>query len=291
VGGNSVAYMTNGAVVFAGGGVAGIAWEIGVLRGIEERQPQAISRIFDQGTTFVGTSAGSSVAAQVAGGTPLTELFEAQLTDDTSELFVTVDLSQFMALLGGAMTEATSPQDRMRRIGAIALEADTVAPATRLAVIDARLPVKSWPDRRMLITAVDAESGEPRVFDRESGVSLVEAVAASCAVPGVWPTVHIDGHEYMDGGMRTVSNADLAAGADRVLLLVPSPEVTQIGAAVGEAEFAALAPAPVFSVFADDASITAFGSNPLDPAARRPSALAGLAIGRLIAAEVADFWA
>lgn len=283
--------MTNGAVVFAGGGVAGIAWEIGVLRGIEERQPQAISRIFDQGTTFVGTSAGSSVAAQVAGGTPLTELFEAQLTDDTSELFVTVDLSQFMALLGGAMTEATSPQDRMRRIGAIALEADTVAPATRLAVIDARLPVKSWPDRRMLITAVDAESGEPRVFDRESGVSLVEAVAASCAVPGVWPTVHIDGHEYMDGGMRTVSNADLAAGADRVLLLVPSPEVTQIGAAVGEAEFAALAPAPVFSVFADDASITAFGSNPLDPAARRPSALAGLAIGRLIAAEVADFWA
>jgi NTE family protein len=283
--------MTNGAVVFAGGGVAGIAWEIGVLRGIEERQPQAISRIFDQGTTFVGTSAGSSVAAQVAGGTPLTELFEAQLTDDTSELFVTVDLSQFMALLGGAMTEATSPQDRMRRIGAIALEADTVAPATRLAVIDARLPVKSWPDRRMLITAVDAESGEPRVFDRESGVSLVEAVAASCAVPGVWPTVHIDGHEYMDGGMRTVSNADLAAGADRVLLLVPSPEVTQISAAVGEAEFAALAPAPVFSVFADDASITAFGSNPLDPAVRRPAAIAGLALGRFIAAEVAEFWA
>jgi NTE family protein len=261
-----------------------------VLRGIEERQPRAISRILDEGTTFVGTSAGSSVAAQVAGGTALAELFEAQLTDNSSELFVEIDLAQFMALLGRAMAEATSPEDRARRIGAIALAADTVAPATRLAVIESRLPVKTWPSRRMLITAVDAESGELRVFDRESGVGLVEAVAASCAVPGVWPTVHIDGHEYMDGGMRTVSNADLAAGADRVLLLVPSPEITQIGSAVGEAEFAALAPAPVFSIYADDASVAAFGSNPLDPAVRRPAALAGLEIGRMIAADVAEFW-
>jgi NTE family protein len=282
--------MTNGAVVFAGGGVAGIAWEIGVLRGIEERQPAAIARILDESTTFVGTSAGSSVAAQVAGGTPLAELFEAQLTDNSNELFVEIDLSQFMALLGTAMAEATSPADRMRRIGAIALAAETVAPATRLAVIDSRLPVKTWPTRRLLITAVDAASGEFRVFDRDSGVTLVEAVAASCAVPGVWPTVHIDGHEYMDGGMRTVSNADLAAGTERVLLLVPSPEITQIGAAVGELEFAALAPAPVFSIYADDASVAAFGSNPLDPAVRRPAAIAGLEIGRMIAADVAEFW-
>jgi len=282
--------MTNGAVVFAGGGVAGIAWELGVLRGIEEKRPDVVERILDVGTTFVGTSAGASVSAQVAGGTPIADLFETQLADETTELFVEVDLSQFMGQLGAAMAEATSPEDQRRRLGAIAREAKTVEPPVRLAVIDARLPVKTWPARRLLITAVDATSGEFRVFDRDSGVGLVEAVAASCAVPGIWPTVRIDGHEYMDGGMRTVGNVDLAAGADPVLVLVPSAAQTPIGSAVTADELAALGSARTHIVYADDASIAAFGSNPLDPAVRRPAALAGLAIGRRIADEIADFW-
>jgi NTE family protein len=113
---------------------------------------------------------------------------------------------------------------------------------------------------------------------------------ASCAVPGVWPVVEIDGHRYMDGGMRSGSNADLAAGANPVLIITPSTEQTPMGPAIPQAELDALAPSRVHAIYADAASIASFGSNPLDPAARRPAALAGREVGRRAAAEIAAFW-
>jgi NTE family protein len=150
--------------------------------------------------------------------------------------------------------------------------------------------VKSWGHRDLRIVAVDAESGESRIFDRGSGVGLVEAVAASCAIPGIWPVVEIDGHRYMDGGMRSIANADLAAGHDPVLILVPQTERTPMGASISPEDLQALAGSRVRVVYADAASISAFGSNPLDPSIRKPSALAGRDLGRSIAAEVATFW-
>ena len=277
-------------MVFAGGGLAGIAWETGVLRGIQQREPAAYERIVDATTTFVGTSAGSAVAAQVAGGTAVDTLFDAQLSDDTAEIAVEIDVTEFMALMASALGGATSPEESRRGLGAMAMNARTVTPAERLAAIDARLPVKAWPAQHLFITAVDAESGELRVFNRDSGVDLVHAVAASCAVPGVWPTVEIEGHNYMDGGMRSIANADLAAGADPILILVPGLADGPSGAVMPQSELDALAPARIHVVYADAESIAAFGSNPLDPAVRRPAALAGFALGQQVAAEVAAFW-
>jgi NTE family protein len=282
--------MTKGAVVFAGGGLAGIAWETGVLVGIRDEQPQAYERIVDAATTFVGTSAGSAVAAQVAGGTPLDDLYAAQLSPETAEIGADVDLAEFMATMGAALEGASSPEESLQRIGAIALAADTVPAADRRAAIAARLPNKSWSTRRVLLPAIDTATGMRRVFDRESGVDLVDAVAASCAVPGIWPTVLIDGARYMDGGMGTISNADLAAGAEQVLILVPGLPEGFNGPAITQAELDALAPARILSVYADDSSIAAFGSNPLDPSIRKPSALAGAEVGRRFAAQVAEFW-
>jgi NTE family protein len=282
--------MTNSAVVFAGGGVAGVAWELGVLRGIQDVDPAITERIFDAATTFVGTSAGSVVAAQIAGGTPLEELFDSQLPAESAELSVDIDLAEFGAMMVAANTDASSPAESRRRWGAIALAADTASPAVRRAVIAARLPIHDWSDRRLLITAIDTETGELRVFDRDSGVDLVDAVGASCAVPGVWPTVEIEGRHYMDGGMRTIANADLAAGADQVLILVPGSENSPLGPALTPADLDALAPARIHTVFADAGSLAAFGANPLDPAVARPSALAGREQGRRIASEIAEFW-
>ena len=282
--------MTDGALVLAGGGVAGIAWETGVLLGIQDAEPRAAAKILGPPTALVGTSAGAAVAAQIATGAVLQDLFDAQLADETAELFVEIDLASFGAMMADAVSAATSPEDARRRIGAIALAADTPSTAARRAVIEARLTVRSWGDRSLRLTAVDAESGELRVFDRDSGVELVDAVMASCAVPGVWPVVEIDGHRYMDGGMRSGSNADLAAGASRVLIITPSTEQTPMGPAVSPAELDALAPGRVNVVYADAASVASFGMNPLDPAARRPAALAGREVGRRVASEIADFW-
>jgi NTE family protein len=282
--------MTDGALVLAGGGVAGIAWETGVLLGIQDLEPGTAARILNAPTALIGTSAGAAVAAQIATGASLQDLFDAQLADETAELFVEIDLASFGAMVAGALSEGTSPEDVRRRMGAIALAADTPTTKARRAVIEARLAVQSWGDRSLRLTTVDAETGELRVFDRDSGVGLVEAVMASCAVPGIWPVVEIEGHRYMDGGMRSGSNADLAAGANPVLIITPSTEQTPMGPAVPPTELDALAPARVRVIYADAASVASFGANPLDPAARKPAALAGRDIGRRVASEIAAFW-
>jgi len=115
-------------------------------------------------------------------------------------------------------------------------------------------------------------------------------VAASCALPGVWPPVGIGGRRYIDGGMRSGTNADLATGCDRVLVVTPSAADApqRWGDLRGEIEL--LKPAEVRVVHADAASLAAFGSNPLSPATRGPAARAGRALGKARAAELVAFW-
>ncbi|MFB9359469.1 patatin-like phospholipase family protein [Actinoplanes nipponensis] len=280
--------MTN-ALVLAGGGVAGIAWELGVLRGLADADPDLAARIL-AAELVVGTSAGSSVAAQITSGVPLDDLYAAQLRPETAEIEVDVDLEQLWADFAAVLAGATGAAEAGRRVGAFALGAPTVAEPVRLAAIDARLPRKQWPERPLLIPAVDALTGELTVFTRDSGVALVDAVAASCAVPGVWPPVTIGDRRYLDGGVRSGTNADLAAGADRVLIVTPAPPGAPQPAGSLDDELAALAPGRGFVIGADQPSVEAFGVNPLSPATRAPAARAGRVVGAARAAALADFW-
>ncbi|SCL63073.1 patatin-like phospholipase family protein [Micromonospora chersina] len=280
--------MTN-ALVLAGGGVAGIAWELGVLRGLADADPTLADRVI-AADLVVGTSAGSAVAAQITSGVALDDLYAAQLRPETAEIEVDVDTEKLFAEYAAVLTGATGPEDARRRLGGLALAAQTVDPAARLAAIDARLPVKQWPDRRLLLPAVDAETGDEAIFTRESGVTLGDAVAASCAVPGIWPPVTIGDRRYVDGGVRSMTNADLAAGADRVLIIQPTLADTPQPWGDLDAEIAALAPAAVHVISADQASVDAFGTNALSPATRAASARAGRAVGATHAAAVAALW-
>ena len=118
-----------------------------------------------------------------------------------------------------------------------------------------------WPQQHLLIVAVDTETGEEYIMDQTSGVSLVDAVSASCAVPGIWPPVTIAGHRYMDGGVRSATNADLAHGSDRILILNPlGANANFLGAGL-DAEVAALERegSQVLVIAADAASTTAIG--------------------------------
>ena len=277
------------AVVFAGGGVAGIAWEIGILRGIQDLEPELYAGLV-AADVIVGTSAGAAVAAQITSRTPLGDLYDAQLSEATSELEVDFDLENLMARFAEARAGATTAEDMRRRMGALALATRTVDESTRRAAIAARLPVHSWPDQALLVTAVNAETGELMVFTRASGVALVDAVAASCALPGVWPPETVGGHRYIDGGIRSVTNADLATGCDRVLVVTPSlAGAPQLSGSLEE-ELELLKPAEALVIYADTASREAFGSNPLSPSTRGPSARAGRVVGKSRAAELAVFW-
>jgi NTE family protein len=271
--------MGGQALVLGGGGLAGIAWTTGLLAGLAGHGQDLTGA-----DLIVGTSAGAAVAAQVTSGMPLDELFarQADPARQGPEIPAEIDFEKFAADFGGAVTGATSPADVRRAVGQLALAAETVSEADRRAVIAARLPVHEWPEQRLVIVAVDAETGEPRRFDRASGVSLVDAVAASCAVPGVWPAVTIDGRRYVDGGVRSGENADYAAGSTRVTVVSPlgveSPLPMEKPLLTVLADLRA-AGAEVALVTPDEAAVAAFGQNPLDPATRTPAAEAGRAQG------------
>jgi NTE family protein len=158
-------------------------------------------------------------------------------------------------------------------------------------VIESRLPVHEWPSARLRVTAVDAETGGFVVFDRDAGVSLVDAVAASCAVPGVWPPVTIDGRRWIDGGMRSSANADLAEGYQRVVVLAPVSGGFGPIARLGDQVAALRAGGAQVSVVTPDRDARrAIGRNMLDPARRAMAARAGHAQAPSVAAEVRDTW-
>jgi NTE family protein len=278
------------ALVLGGGGVAGIAWELGMLIGLYEAGVDVRGA-----DVIIGTSAGSVVGAQIASGTDLESLYASQLTpvEQSKELKVTFELGQMMEAFSQAVAGAgPDPKAIRARIGAYALTVPAISEAERRVIIETRLPLHTWPQQRLLIVAVDTETGEEYIMDRASGVSLVDAVAASCAVPGIWPPVTIAGHRYMDGGMRSATNADLARGYDRILILNPlGANANYFGAGI-DSEAAALEQegSQVLVVAPDAASTTAIGLNPLDPATRQPAALAGRTQGRELAAPVAALW-
>ncbi|CCK55034.1 Conserved protein of unknown function [Mycobacterium canettii CIPT 140070008] len=278
---------TRRALVLAGGGLAGIAWETGVLRGIADESPAAARLLLDS-DVLVGTSAGATVAAQISSGCPLDTLYERQLAETSAEIDPGVDIDAITDLFLTAVTEPhISTRRRLQRIGAVALAVDTVPESVRRQVIAQRLPSQDWPDRVLRVTAIDIATGELVVFHRESNVALVDAVAASCSVPGAWPPVTIAGRRYMDGGVASSVNLGVADDCDAAVVLVPAGADAPSPFGGGAAAEIAAATGMVFAVFADDDSLAAFGSNPLDPLCRVNSAMAGRQQGRREAQAVA----
>jgi NTE family protein len=280
---------TKRALVLAGGGLAGIAWETGVLRGIADESPATAKALLDA-DVLVGTSAGSTVAAQLSSGLGLDALFDRQTAPSSTELTPNVGIEEITDLFVAAMlTPNTTQTQKLQKIGAVALSTATVSEAMRREVIAHRLPSHDWPERVLRVSAIDTATGELVTFDNHSGVGLVDAVAASCAVPGVWPPVTIGDRRYMDGGVGSSVNIALADDCDVVVVLVPSGRSTPSPFGDGAAEEVDTFAAATFGVFADEESLAAFGPNPLDPACRTPSAWAGREQGRRVAAAVAAF--
>ncbi|MER6035241.1 patatin-like phospholipase family protein [Streptomyces sp. NPDC001835] len=270
------------ALVLGGGGVGGIAWITGLLTGLADAGQDVTGA-----DLLLGTSAGSTVSAQLGSGLGLAELYARQVDPalQSAEIMAVMDLEGFAAEIGAATSATASVPELRRAVGRAALAAPTVPEPRRRAVIESRLPSHGWPERALRIVAVDAESGEPRVFDKDSGVPLVDAVAASCAVPGVWPPVGIDGRRYVDGGVRSMANLDLVGDPDRVVVLVPMgmtepfPSEQPVEESVRELRARGV---EVVVVAPDEAALTAIGDNPLDPGTRGPAAEAGRAQGRAL---------
>jgi NTE family protein len=266
------------ALVLGGGGITGIAWEVGVLHGLRA------AGIDLTGTELVvGTSAGSIVGTMVATGMDLDLAVTMQREDERQEP-PTVDFGLAMRAFGILRDRSLDPQEARARVGALAMSVPTGDPEQQVRWFEARMPQAHWPQRRLLITGVDAATGAAVAWDRDSGVPLVRAVAASCAVPCVYPPVVIDGRHYVDGGLRSGTNADLAADFDEIVVIAPMADVSPLGAPAEE--LAALRErSSVVLIKPDAAARTAIGPNVLDASRRVASLEAGLAQGAALARE------
>jgi NTE family protein len=257
--------MGENALVLGGGGHTGIAWELGMLAGLAEHGVNLAGA-----DVIVGTSAGSIVGADLRSGQSLTTLYEAQLAPPEGEIAARMSAGTLLGY-AWAMLSTRDPVRARQKVGRLALAARTEPEAERRKIIEGRLPGFDRPAADLRITAVDAQTGELAVFDAASGVSLVDAVGASCAVPGVWPPVTIGSRRYIDGGMRSPANADLAAGYLRVAVIAPLTRgfghITRVARQVAGLTRSG---AVVTVIEPDAASLKAIGRNILDPVRRRP---------------------
>jgi NTE family protein len=286
--------VVKNALVLGGGGILGVAWETGMLAGIRESGLPV-----ESADLIVGTSAGSIVGTATAAGrlddviTQQTEPADPAI----AHLMMQVDFPEMMKFFAYWASIPTVTHEAMAEIGRRALAARTAAEDRWLAYFHDNLPVDDWPATPLKITTVEAASGAFQVWDRDSGVPITTAVASSCAVPGLFPCVSINGGRYTDGGVRSGTSADLAAGYDSVLIIAP------IGAgkdgidpllgrtARAEAEELRAGGSRVELAFPDTTSLEAIGINRMDTS-RRPLCLeTGRRQGRALAERFADAWA
>ena len=287
--------MPSRALVLGGGGPVGFGWEIGMLKGLAD---QGIH--LAEANLIVGTSAGSGVGSQLASGVSPEELYEKQLQDVASvtpAAKLTPDLEALRQVFelwigGSAMTQKVRAE-----IGALAVKAKTGPEQEWTSSFnDDLLGSSEWPEKRLVITAVDVRTGEFVSWDSSSAVPLPLAIAASCSLPGIIPTVSINGGRYMDGGLRSVSNADLANGYDRIVVIAPSGAMdtpydqNTRRQLEDEARTLRDGGSTVAVVMPDAEALAASGPNRMDVAFLSPAAEAGLRQATSVGDEIRAIW-
>jgi NTE family protein len=291
------------ALVLGGGGPVGIAWQCGLIVGLAQGAVD-----LGQADFTLGTSAGSFVGLRLAMGEGAATLADAIFADAERTVRNVhrsgrrpPDLTNLTRLMAKAQEAKRNPEEARAEIGAYALEADTMTEAEFIESFGrsfSSLPEDAWPQKGFACTAVDAGSGAFQLWTRESGVGVGRAVAASCSMPGVHPPVTLQGRRWFDGGGRSTTNADLAAGHEVVVIVAvrlsdwtPGGALARVFAHLDE-EVQTLTDggAKVMSLLPDDASRAAMGGNLMDFQKRADAARAGLTQGLAKAKELKTCW-
>jgi NTE family protein len=283
--------MGKNALILGGGGALGVSWETGVLAGLQQAGVDATGA-----DLIVGTSAGSVVGTQIAQGWTLAELLNEHHNGRIgTETPMDFDVQNLMAVFARWAAYPEMTVERCAEIGRMAIASRTPTEETWIASFEEFI-LSDWPERDLRLTTVDAESGEFRAWTRDDGVEIRRSVATSCAVPGMFPCVRVGDRLYQDGGVRSGTNADLAAGYDAVLIIAPiGARDDSIDPLLGrttrrEADELRAQGSQVELVFPDKRALEAMGFNRMDSTRRGVSADAGVAQGRELAKSLEAAW-
>ena len=222
------------ALVLGAGGPVGRTWQSGLIAGLIERKID-----LGDASLIIGTSAGAIVGAQLALGLKFAAPSKFDFAGQPASASLS-DVSGLLAAMGRAM-RSPEPEIERAKIGAFAIEAQTISEEDSIArTAFAQIRGHSWPTR-FRATAVNARTGKLQVWDASSGATLERAVASSAAIPGVFPPITIKGERYIDGGVRSMLNADLATGYDIIIVVscfalegvgeIKNPDMATINAA------------------------------------------------------------
>ncbi len=273
------------AVVLGGGGVTGMAWEIGIITALLQEGIDLADA-----DVIIGTSAGSFVGSALASGYDMRKLYDSQFIPNTSEVNTSVN-SEIMKLWTEAFQCGKDDKKKIGKMfGDIAKKyPPKISIEKRQSVVESRLTTTNWPSK-LKVTAIDAETGDLHVFDKDSGTTLINAVNASGAVPGLWPFVTFDESDWIDGGMVSSTNAHLADCYDKVVILSPMPQKYGLVPSVREDVAEMQKRANVSLIVPDKDSILAIGKNPYAPTHTASSAKAGFNQGIKEVAAIYKTW-
>lgn len=286
--------MTKRALVLGGGGTLGVAWETGLLAGLESTGVG-----LGGADLYLGTSAGSIVGSAIARGVSPQMMAEMQIAaarqqaGNAAPAGPAPDLSKVMAFFMRMPETGEPPIDLRREIGEVSRTSATMTEAQMLAQFAAIGVTGDWP-RNFACTAVDANTGEFKVWRESDRVDFAHAVASSCSVPGIYPAVRIQDRLWMDGGMRSGTNVDVAAGHDKVLVVAVIPAAIaepRMLARVNAEGAAVLAAGGKYEVLSPDAeAMEAFGPNLMDGSRRIQMVEQGMRQGKALGDRVKAFW-
>lgn len=278
--------MTSGkqrGLILGGGGVTGLAWEIGILHGLASAGIDLAAA-----DEVIGTSAGAFSGTALLDERGIAWAYERQLRLEAKEVTALFSPDVVGALTTILREHPDDPAEAGRRLGAFALKASTIDTEARLEVVRDRLARADWPSPRLRFTAVDADAGELHLLDSASGIDIVLAAAASGAAPGIWPVVLAGGKRWIDGGSVSVTNAHLAGQFSRCLVI--SPMTMNFSGVSVQEQLDAFPTTASLLVTPDEESVAAIGTNPFDADRRPVAAAAGRAQGERVADRVARLW-
>lgn len=270
-------------LILGGGGVAGIAWEIGLLHGLLSAGVPLLDA-----DEVIGTSAGAFAGAALLDARGIAWAYDRQLTGAAREISADFPPEVIDALTTILRDHADDMEEAGRRLGAFAIDARTIETSARMAVVSDRLAMREWPSERLRMTAIDARTGKLHLLDRASGLDIVDAAAASGAAPGIWPVVRTGETVWIDGGSVSVTNAQLAAAYRRCLVV--SPMTMNFSGASVQSQLDAFPDTLSLLIVPDDASMEAIGTNPFDADRRPGAAEAGYRQGLAAAGEASAIW-